>query len=810
MRRLIYYALAFVFLVCLVVLITWQIGHIHDLRDLAEVTGLAAVGVATVMALFVAIVERQSSHPEQPPPEGLALSEEGSSRQIAHGSYIAQADRRGISIVGERNVVYATEPLRTPLQRPARAEHFTGREEELAKLRDDLEPGKVVTLTGPGGIGKTALAAEAIWTLSPNDDPPERFPDGIFYHTFYNQPQADLALEKIALAYGEEPRPTPKDAAQRALAGRRALLVLDGAEDADDLGSILEVSDRCCVLITSRSRRDAPDERQDIHPLPLGEGVQLLQAWAGERARDPAVVEAIYHLVGGLPLALRLIGRYLDAIEEDAGDYLVWLKRTPLEALDQGKRRHESVPLLLEHSLDQVSEAARQVLGLVGLLALAPFGAEVVFAGMEMPEQDIKRGLGELVNYGLLLRRERDYELSHALVRTYVREKHPATAESLRKIAAHYTTLAEAESKGGPEGFARLNGERAHMMNVLRECEDQKEWESVRQLAWALNDYLDLAGYWTERLTALNAVLASARVLNNRQNEGIFLGNLGIAYAELGQVERALEYYQQALEISRETGDQSGESRDLGNLGIAYRHLGQLERAIGYHEQALEIAREIGDRNGEGGHLGNLGTAYRHLGQVGLAIEYYEQALEISRETGDRNEEGNHLGNLGNAYYSLGQVERAIEYHEQALEIRREIGDRRGEGSDLGNLGIAYADQGQLERAAEYQGQALEIGREIGNRRAEGGNLGNLGTAYADQGQLEQAIEYYREALEIARETGGRIMEGSIVGNLGTAYADQGQLEQAIEYYRQALEIFIEIQSPHADWVRSKLAELET
>jgi len=84
----------------------------------------------------------------------------------------------------------STSASRAPLQRPLRVEHFVGRQRELAQLLADLQPGKIVTLCGPGGIGKSALAAEAIWTLCPNDDPPGRFPDGIITYDFYNQPQA--------------------------------------------------------------------------------------------------------------------------------------------------------------------------------------------------------------------------------------------------------------------------------------------------------------------------------------------------------------------------------------------------------------------------------------------------------------------------------------------------------------------------------------------------------------------------------------------------------------------------------------------
>ena len=94
----------------------------------------------------------------------------------------------------------------------------------------------------------------------------------------------------------------------------------------------------------------------------------------------------------------------------------------------------------------------------------------------------------------------------------------------------------------------------------------------------------------------------------------------------------------------------AGRGHALGNLGSAYAHLGEVEKAIGYYEQHLVIAREIGDRQGEGNALGNLGTAYADLGEVEKAIGYYEQALVIAREIGDRQGEGNALGNLGVAY----------------------------------------------------------------------------------------------------------------------------------------------------------------
>ena len=99
--------------------------------------------------------------------------------------------------------------------------------------------------------------------------------------------------------------------------------------------------------------------------------------------------------------------------------------------------------------------------------------------------------------------------------------------------------------------------------------------------------------------------------------------------------------------IVREIGDRRGEGTALGNLGAAYADLGETRRAIELYEQQLVIVREIGDRRGEGTALGNLGTAYADLGETRRAIELYEQRLVIAREIGDRRGEGTALGNLG-------------------------------------------------------------------------------------------------------------------------------------------------------------------
>jgi tetratricopeptide (TPR) repeat protein len=140
------------------------------------------------------------------------------------------------------------------------------------------------------------------------------------------------------------------------------------------------------------------------------------------------------------------------------------------------------------------------------------------------------------------------------------------------------------------------------------------------------------------------------------------------------------------------------------------------------------------------------------------------------------------------------------------MAIVRETGDRRGEGRTLGNIGMAYAELGETRRAIDFYEQVLQIARETGDRRGEGTALGSLGAAYADLGETRRAIDFYEQVLQIARETGDRRDEGTALWNMALAL---GQLEgaQAMVYAEAALAIYEQIESPHADMVRSMLAE---
>ena len=579
----------------------------------------------------------------------------------------------------------------------------------------------------------------------------------------------------------------------QALAGKRALLVLDGAEAADDLPAVLAVAGTCGVLITTRRHEHAPDDSQDIEPLPRAESLDLLRAWAGQYAADESAANEIVRLLGSLPLALYLAGRYLAQRKQQAGAYAAWLHEKGTAALHFGEWPRKSFPLLMQSSLAQVSASARAAFGVVGVLAFAPFEQEIVAAALQVTPAAAGHALGELVDYGLLLRSDDSYQATHAFTHSYARVQVTVDTDTIARLALYYAAFAGAESKKGLPGYAVLDRHRAHIVVVQAAALKAERWEAARQITWNVRDYLDLQGYWTDQITIIQAGIDAARAANNRYDEGVFLTSLGLVYAALGEPRRAIELHEQRLVTAREIGDRRAEGNALGNLGLAYSDLGEVRRAIELYEQQLVITREIGDRRGEGNALGNLGPSYATVGEPRRAIDLHERQLVITREIGDRRGEGAALGNLASAYYRLGEQRRAIELYEQRLVVAREIGDRRGEGNALGGLGAAYHSLGEVRRAIGLYEQQLVITREIGDRRGEGHALGSLGLAYAALGAPRRAIGLYEQQLVITREIGDRGGEGYALGSLGLAYAALGEVRRAISLYEQQLVITREI-----------------
>ncbi len=425
---------------------------------------------------------------ERDPDTAGNASEDGNQQsRFLPGARIEARDITATNVANVQHIHLSGQQYVPPLQLPRRAEHFQDRLAEGAWLLAHLHPGQIVTLCGPGGMGKTALVAEILWTLAPGDRPPASFPHGIVFHSFYGRPEAAVALEQLARSFGEDPLPTPAQAAQRALSGKQVLLVLDGVEEAEHLEQVLAVCASCAVLVTSRRRSDAADPvlLLDLQRLPLEEAVTVVQAWQAQRQTNAAVIERICQLVGGLPLALRLVGSYLALHQDEAEDYLVWLEEDVWQALDQGSTTRKSVPMLLARSVARLSAEAQAALEVIGLLALAPFARELVTDVLEVAARAASRALGELVDYGLLVRVGASYEVSHPLIHTYARQVRLSGEEATQQ-AALVARLVTVLTEHFPEVDHPNWGACEQLVPHIQACAAQLEQQSIAQVEAAV------------------------------------------------------------------------------------------------------------------------------------------------------------------------------------------------------------------------------------------------------------------------------------------------------------------------------------
>jgi tetratricopeptide (TPR) repeat protein len=758
----------------------------------------------------------------------------------------------------------APAPIATALhQLPAPPADFTGRVADLDAILSDIQRGAVISgLRGMGGIGKTALALVIVDQLK------AQYPDAQFYINLQGASDHPLsprdALQSVIRAY----HPTaqlPDDAMQltalyrSVLAGQRAIILLDDARDAAQIKPLLPPAS-CLVLITTRNTFAVPGlHARKLETLSPADARDLLiaieprldaavtphrdHAMGAGVARRPQADEAILdvaseiaRLCGYLPLALRAAASLIAATPDL--NPLTYAGQLRDERTRLTKIGAEGVDIDVEASLNLsyqqlLPEAARV------FRQLSVFPATFDAAAEEAVCEDADHiHLSQLVRLSLAQYDDTtDRYALHDLTRLFAATAAPSPVSP--------AVRGTGEDWGGGDDLAAAQRRHAkHYKDVLSTSNNlflqgneailrglalfDTEWLNIQAgQAWAAahvagdqaaaelcDDYpnvgiyaLQLRLYPRDQIRWMEAALSGARRLKNKELEGVHLGNLGLAYAALGETRQAIEFHEQALVIAREIGDKRNKGAWLGNLGLAYADLGEMRKAIEFYEQHRDIAREIGDRRGEGNALGNLGIAYANLGETRKAIEFYEQHLVIAREIGDRGGEGNNLGNLGLAYADLGETRKAIEFYEQQLKIVCDIGDRRGEGNALGNLGLAYAALGETRKAIEFYEQALIIDREIGDRRGEGTDLGNLGLAYADLGETRQAIEFYEQHLVIACEIGDRRGEGNASFNMGLALDELGEREKAITYAETTLKIFDQIEDPHAELVHQQLAK---
>lgn len=698
-----------------------------------------------------------------------------------------------------------------PHQIPPPPQDFTGRGEELQILLNHFERGATITsLRGMGGIGKTALALVLAEKLK------SRFPDGQIFLNLQGTSPKPLtiaeAMAHVVRSYRGPDAKIPEDLNglkgiyHSVLFGKRTLILLDNAVDREQVEPLLPPNGSA-LLITSRNKFALSGlKERDLNVLPLEDAKKLLveiEGRIGEHA------EKLVKLCGCLPLALRNAAYALKEKQNiRVADYV--------KRLEDARKRLDLVEASFNLSYELLGPELQRLWCLLSVFP-ADFDLAGAAAVWDMENNSAEDALGELVKWSLVdflhaTTGEGGRYRMHDLSRVFVdsRQEDDTRGAARHNHAKHYQDLLRKSEvlylQGGyslAEGLALFDSDWKNIQAGQRWAKNntEKSFEIAKICSnfGCAGSILFLRLHPLEYMEWINAALLAARHINNKSAEGTHLGNIGLAYAALGDARRAIEYYEQAIKIFHRTEERQRLANQMNNLGLAYSQLGDPRKALGYHNKALAIARAYGDRLHEGERLGNIGLTYYELGHFRKAIEYHNKALEIAREMKNISGEGDNLGNLGLAYHDLGDVRKAIAYYEQALTISRSIEDSRSEEKDLSNLGLAYLDLGFAKKSIEYFRRALIISRKIGDRGFEGAHLGNIGLAYFSLGETSKSIKFSERTLAICRETGNRCQEGEALRVLGRAFADLKDISKAIDYYEKSLEIVRKIEDRRSE-----------
>jgi DNA-binding SARP family transcriptional activator len=658
-----------------------------------------------------------------------------------------------------------------PRQLPADVAHFTGRRAEADRL-DRLLAGHptgpdgpllVVALDGPAGVGKSALAVH--WAHRVRD----RFPDGQLHLDLRGYAPTEpvspaAALDALLRALGTPPAQVPPDTGGRAaalrtrLAGRRMILVLDDARDADQVRPLLPGTG-CLVLVTSRNQlrglisRDGA-HRVTLHRLPPAAAVALLTSAVGadRAAAEPHAVAGLAELCARLPLALRVAGEHAGRQPDRPLAALVADLRQAqdrLAALGDGEDPSTDLRAVFSWSYRALEPAAGRAFRLLGLhpateLELAPVAA---LLGVAPPVA--RRMLDRLAAVHLLEQHRPGRYRPHDLLRAYAvlvcsEDEPPAGRDAaLRRLLDWYAHTAAAAA--GPEwrasrraappqpppadpavtplDFTRpdagseagfdpeaavgwLEEHRAVLVAVTAAAADRGSYQHVSCLAQLVGNFLSRRAYWAD-LAGLARVAERAARGTDPAAESLALRALGHAHAGLRDPDTAVQYHLRALALDVQLGDVAGQVVNLNNLALISHERRRFDGALGFYRRALALAGpELG---GSRANIRNgMAAAHLALDRPGEAVATCEQALAEYGDGPDPLMTAALLDTLSTGQLALGHRAEAVESSQRARKAIAGLGLAYFEGMILLNLGRALRDT-DPEGARHHWRQALDL-----------------------------------------------------------------------------------------------------
>jgi non-specific serine/threonine protein kinase len=697
-------------------------------------------------------------------------------------------------------------PAAPPHNLPLEQTEFVGREAEVAAVQALLQrpTERLVTLTGPGGTGKTRLALHTAAQLLP------AYSNGIWLIDLSAVTDPALVLSTVAGVLGlqEVAGESLLETVQKSLADKQVLFVLDNfeqvAQAAPQIASLIKATSQVQLLVTSRMPLQVYGEREYAvqslsiparNPLPpldqLAEygAVKLFteraRAVRADFALTPEYASSVAEIcarLDGLPLAIELAAARIRLFPPPA--LLARLDQS-LKILTGGARDRPARQQTMRGAIDWSHELlSADEQRLFARLAMFHGGArlediEAVCSGrpgtaLSPLELDAFEGVELLINKSLVQQRAgqggEPRFLMLETIREYAQEKLAETGEGAALGPLHaerFLALAEeaATHLTGQEQaswLARLEEEQPNMRAALEfSCGPAGSPPVALRLATALYRFWGVRGHLTEGRQWYELVLAAAAARGpadpllraSALNAACGLARLQSDHAA-GRV-----LGEQALALFRAAGDRTGTAGTLRNLGVLAIEQGDLAAARRLGEEGLALYRELGDTAGMTAVLNDLGLAAHQDGDLATAVSFYEQALALMRERGHKRGIAVSLNNIGLIYQEQGQWSAASALFEEAQTLMEEIRDPLGTAVVLTNLANVRQEQGAHASAAALHRQNLKLFAEQGNTMRIAESLEGLAGPATSLGQPARAARLLAAA-ETLRQAGGVPLPG--------------------------------------------------
>lgn len=659
-------------------------------------------------------------------------------------------------------------PAPVPQQLPAPPAQFIGRHAELARLdaalTDDEGSARIAVLGGIGGIGKTWLALR--WA----GDHLERFPDGQLYVNLrgfepHHQPlSAQSVIRSFLYALGVTRGSIPEEPEARVglyrslVAGRRVLVVLDNARDAQQVRPLLPGSGSCTVIVTSREQMPeliATDGARPVTPAvltPVEARTLLTHRLGDQRAADePEAVDHIITACAGLPLALAIVAARAATHTTFSLSMLAGELRQSSGGLEAFAHSGATLNLrsVFSWSCRALSPDAGTLFRLLGTHPGPEISRRAAASLVGLSLRRTRAALAELVRGQLIIEYRPGRYTLHDLIRAYATEladepaHHTEQHVALLRAISHYTHSAQQAAAliepyrtrialapvdpgvipecpdDAREALAWLTTEHAVLLAFIARTTRQGLDTHTWQLAWILSQFHAGQSHLDEWLLTQSAGLRAAERLDDRLGQALSHRALARVLTRLNRYVDAGSHATRALSLFRDLGDVTGQARTHLSLGWLLDQQGRHQDALGHVTRARLLFRSAGHTAGEARALNAGGWSRTLLGDFERAIGDCKEALELLRGLDDRTGEAATWDTLGHAYHRSGRHDDAAGSYRQAIELYQALGDRYWEAQTLTRLADAYDSTSDSSAAAVARFRARTILDGIGHPGAD-------------------------------------------------------------------------------------------